>query len=164
MKVNLEEVFKLQNELDKHIHKEHNVSYAKIHTELKLALLVELAETANEIRSFKFWSFKKPSNKSVILEEYADGLHFITSLSIYYKVNPNFNITKLTKFKNKKEITNDFIKLFNLASKISCKVDVKKWYQLYLTFGLRLGFSLKEILKAYKTKCQINHQRQNQKY
>jgi dimeric dUTPase (all-alpha-NTP-PPase superfamily) len=47
------------------------------------ALLVELGEFANETRCFKFWSLKPASPKEVvILDEYADGMHFFLSLGI----------------------------------------------------------------------------------
>ena len=37
-----------------------------------LELLVELGELANETRCFKYWSSKGPSDKKIILEEFAD--------------------------------------------------------------------------------------------
>lgn len=164
MRLDLTKIFNLQRGLDKHIHKEHNVSYAKIHTELKLALIVELAETANEIRSFKFWSYKPSSAKPIVLEEYADGLHFINSLCIYYKVKPIFDVKVGKKFKNKREITKAFINIFKTACEISSPRQAKAWYASYLAFGFRLGFTFKEITKAYEAKCKVNHQRQESRY
>lgn len=164
MKYDLTKIFNLQRNLDKHIHSEHHVNYEKIHTELKLALIVELSETANEIRSFKFWSYKPSSAKPIVIEEYADGLHFINSLCIYYKVKPSFEIKTKPKFKNKKDITKAFINLFKSAAEISNPKQAKAWYAKYLEFGFRLGFSFKDITKAYEAKCKINHQRQDQKY
>lgn len=46
-----------------------------------LAFVVEIGECANEVRSFKHWSKKGPSKRSVILEEYVDALHFLLSLT-----------------------------------------------------------------------------------
>lgn len=164
MKIDLTNLFKQQEVLDKHIHVQHNVNYAKIHTELKLALIVELAETANEIRSFKFWSNKAPSAKPIILEEYVDGIHFITSLCIYYKVKPLFDVKEQKQFSDKKSITNEFIKLFAEACKINSAGQAKAWYVKYLSFGFKCGFSIDEIQKAYDAKNQINHQRQENNY
>jgi dimeric dUTPase (all-alpha-NTP-PPase superfamily) len=45
-----------------------------------------MGELANEVRCFKFWSYKLPSEEKVILEEYVDGIHFITSLAIANEV------------------------------------------------------------------------------
>lgn len=46
-----------------------------------LAMMVEVGEMANEIRCFKHWSSKPASDKSVILEEYIDVLHFFLSIA-----------------------------------------------------------------------------------
>jgi dimeric dUTPase (all-alpha-NTP-PPase superfamily) len=54
MKIDLSDVLQLQAELDNAIQTKHGVNYKSIYDELKLALLVELSELANEIRSFKF--------------------------------------------------------------------------------------------------------------
>lgn len=164
MKINLNKIFEQQIVLDKHIHSQHDVNYDKIHTELKLALIVELAETANEIRSFKFWSNKPSSAKEIVLEEYVDGIHFITSLCIYYKVNPIFEVIEDKPFKNKRDITNAFIELFNEATLINSPNQSTAWYSKYLSFGLRLGFSVDDIIQAYEAKNKVNHQRQENNY
>ena len=46
-----------------------------------LALMVEMGEFANELKSFKFWSNKPPSPKEVHLEEFVDVLHFFLSIA-----------------------------------------------------------------------------------
>ena len=46
-----------------------------------LAMFVEMGEMMNEIRSFKFWSDKPSSHRTVIIEEYVDVLHFFLSLA-----------------------------------------------------------------------------------
>ena len=166
LKLNLTNLFTWQKELDKKIHIEHKVNYKKIVKDLKLALLVELSELANEIRSFKFWSYKKASPKNVILEEYVDGIHFITSLCIFYKVPSQFSIVwPQTKFKSKQEITNELLKLFELAKTLlNSKITLQNWYQKYLIFGFKLGFNQKEIIDAYNKNGLINFKRQTQKY
>ena len=164
MKIDLTKLFEQQKTLDQHIHSQHNVNYEKIHNELKLALVVELAETANEIRSFKFWSTKPSSAKPIVLEEYVDGIHFITSLCIYYKINPIFDVQEESKFENKIDITNAFIQLFKEACEIDNPNQAQAWYCKYLSFGLRMGFSVDEILNAYDAKNKINHQRQENNY
>ena len=164
MKLDLTKIFNLQRELDKHIHGQHNVSYDTIQPELKLALLVELAETANEIRSFKFWSFKGPSDKPIILEEYVDAIHFVTALGISHKCKEVFDLEQLPKFTTKREVTEAFNILFASVNTIKDGISTYAWYKSYLEFGLRLGFSPDDIVKAYEAKCIINHQRQDNKY
>lgn len=165
MNIDLTKIFEKQRELDSEIHKNHNVTYKTISHELRLALLVELGELANEIRSFKFWSNKKASDKDVILEEYVDGIHFITSLCILYKVKPVLSVQRfLNKFETPKEITDSFIELYKEGSKINLPYKAKQWYINYLKFGFRLGFSVQDIIDAYNMKCEINHTRQKNNY
>jgi hypothetical protein len=78
----LDELFSLQKGLDEEIHQKHHVDLRETHYKRILALLVELGEFANETRCFKFWSLKPASEKGVILDEYADGMHFFLSLGI----------------------------------------------------------------------------------
>jgi dimeric dUTPase (all-alpha-NTP-PPase superfamily) len=54
MIIDVNDILKLQAELDNTIQTKHHVTYQTIYEELQLALLVELGELANEVRSFKF--------------------------------------------------------------------------------------------------------------
>ncbi|MFT9495844.1 dUTP diphosphatase [Anaerosolibacter sp.] len=47
-----------------------------------LALHVEVSELANATRCFKYWSSKAPEKKEVLLDEYADILHFFLSVGL----------------------------------------------------------------------------------
>ncbi len=165
MRIDLTKIFDQQCELDKEIHAKHNVAYRTITRELKLALLVELAELANEIRSFKFWSNKGPSARETILEEYVDGIHFITSICIRYFVSPKFEVKRyLKKYQDKTEITKAFVWLFRKTCNINTSWKARCWYMNYLKFGFRLGFSMEEIVNAYEKKNQVNHDRQKNNY
>lgn len=165
MKIDLTKIFNQQRELDKEIHTKHHVSYRTINRELKLALLVELGELANELRSFKFWSTKGPSPREKVLEEYVDGIHFITSLCIRYIVSPKFEVKRyLNKYENPKEITKAFVWLFRKTCNINTAWKARYWYMNYLKFGFRLGFSMEEIINAYEKKNKVNHDRQKNNY
>lgn len=164
--INLSEIFDQQIKLDQHIHSNHHLSYADVFDELKLALAVELGELANEVRCFKFWSFKQPSAKDVILEEYVDGIHFITSLAVAKNVK-NYDqwlINVDSKQIDKKEITILFNQLFGHVNRLKNKLNIVKWYKNYIKLGYALGFNFDEIKAAYTKKNQINHQRQNNNY
>jgi dimeric dUTPase (all-alpha-NTP-PPase superfamily) len=54
MLIDLTDIFEKQGKLDANIHNKRKVSYSIIVDEIKLALLVELGELANEVRCFKF--------------------------------------------------------------------------------------------------------------
>ena len=163
---NLQQIFSQQIQLDKHIHENRDVTYKQVHKHLKLALIVELCELANEVRSFKFWSIKKPSSNDILLEEYVDGIHFITSLCIYHKMkNYKFLMpANLKSINNKDILTNKFTLLIKKACEINDKKSAKKWYLEYLKFGYLLGFNIDQIIDAYNKKNMINHKRQNENY
>lgn len=78
----LEDLLKLQKELDAYILSQHDTTLdpKNLLTDTILALQVEVSELANETRCFKHWSRKGASEKSIILEEYVDVLHFFLSL------------------------------------------------------------------------------------
>ena len=78
----LTDLYIKQKELDLEIAKNHNINYENTRNKRVLALLVELGEFANTTRTFKFWSNKGPEAKEVMLDEFADGLHFLLSLGI----------------------------------------------------------------------------------
>ena len=164
MVINLTDIFKEQVKLDHNIHQNHNVTYQTVIEEIKLALLVELGELANEVRCFKFWSNKGPSDKITILEEYVDGIHFITSMCIRENIEGIFEIREMSKNTNKKDITKLFNDLFDLSNKLSARQDIIHWYQLFLELGYVLGFNLNDIKDAYINKNKVNHQRQLDNY
>ena len=76
-----------QKKLDQLIFQTHHQSYQKTFQKRKVAFLIEMAEFMNETRVFKFWSFKPPSCREVLLEEYVDGLHFLLSLANDLTIN-----------------------------------------------------------------------------
>jgi dimeric dUTPase (all-alpha-NTP-PPase superfamily) len=164
-KMQLEELFNMQQALDQHIEEKHDLQEEDLFNRKVLALLVELGELANETRCFKFWSVKPSSEKSVVLEEFVDGVHFILSLGIVcgfekrqYTVHTEptalnvseqflFIYEKINDFKNSK---ND--------------LDFKTLLEAYLQLGTLLGISYEEMEKAYFKKNEVNYQRQQNNY
>ena len=82
MKIDLTDLYQAQRQLDEHIQTQHGVDYRSTRSKRTLALLVEVGELINETRAFKFWSLKAPSEKPIIVDEYADGIHFFLSLGL----------------------------------------------------------------------------------
>lgn len=50
-------------------------------TNTMLALIVEVSELANEVRTFKHWSAKPMSERDIILAEFSDCMHFVASIA-----------------------------------------------------------------------------------
>jgi dimeric dUTPase (all-alpha-NTP-PPase superfamily) len=161
--MNFSNLFKLQEDLDKRIRKQHGLVDESLLSKKVLALYVELAELANETRCFKFWSEKKPSNKDVILEEYVDCLHFILTLGLENNfidievegTNSNLDIT--SQFLNLYVDINDFIICYSRDHYITLFED-------FLGLGNSLGFTANEMEEAYYKKNHINHVRQDEGY
>ena len=74
------EMFASQKELDMKIDYEHGLKNEEVFNKKVMSLIVEICELANEIKFFKFWSYKKPSPKEKILDEYSDCIHFLLSI------------------------------------------------------------------------------------
>lgn len=87
--INLEELLKMQNDLDIEILEKYNSrtslnrfpkEQSDFLTERLLAMIVEISELANATRCFKYWSLKPAEPKERLIDEYADCLHFLLSL------------------------------------------------------------------------------------
>ena len=82
--IKLEELFELQNDLDKYIVEksmmkiEHNDMYFL--KDRITALFTEVAEFANATRCFKYWSKKPAESKDRLIDEYVDIFHFWLSI------------------------------------------------------------------------------------
>ena len=159
----LQSLFDMQKSLDTYIQTEKNISH-DVFLEKGLALLVELAELANETRCFKFWSSKGPSEKEVILEEYVDSIHFLLSLGIEMNFDdleswpvdhPEESLTLL--FLHTQSSINQFLKEPTKAN----FEDIWSWYGAVAS---NLGFTHEQIINAYLDKNEKNYERQRSGY
>lgn len=129
---------------------------------MMLALLVELGETANEWRGFKYWS-KDQSPRPKLLEEYVDGLHFVLELGL----DLGFVFDQVTIFYECENITKQFLHIYNQVLEVmlhKSKYTYLVLVRLYLGLGEMLGFTSDQIEAAYLEKNRINHERQNNGY
>lgn len=86
----IKDLYDMQEKLDAYIILKNNpdITLKELLTDTLLALQVEVSELANATRSFKHWSRKGPENKEILLEEYADILHFFLSLGLQLGFSP----------------------------------------------------------------------------
>jgi len=161
--MNLQKLFAMQKSLDHYIQTEKRIEH-DVFLEKGLALLIELAELANETRCFKFWSSKGPSERDVLLEEYVDSIHFLLSLGIEMNLNelelwpedhPEESLTLL--FLHTQSSINQFL----LEPNNDNYVDVWSWYGAIAT---NLGFTHEEVMRAYVEKNEKNYERQRNGY
>lgn len=160
-------IIKLQTELDQKIASTRLIQEnPTILNDKFLALMIEIAEFANEQRCFKYWSSKSASEKSILLEEYIDGFHFI--ISIVNSCNLATEIlTFKTNFQDYQNLTLAFLDLFATTLKLQERKDLatfEKWFNIYYTIGHKCNFTSDDIFNAYLAKNKINHSRQEQNY
>lgn len=163
MEINLEELYQLQAGLDADIAQKHGVTYESTHSKRLLALIVELGELANETRCFKYWSNKGPSEKSIVMDEYADGLHFLLSLGIPLHARKNKYEIK----RSGKDLTLQFHDLYQAATRLLSDYTLESYedcFQKYLNLAADLGSTSDDIIEAYKSKLKVNYHRQETNY
>ncbi|MGL5268787.1 MAG: dUTP diphosphatase [Spiroplasma sp.] len=166
-KKQLEAIINLQTELDLRIAKTRMISNSSnqdILTAKFLALLVEIAEFANEQRCFKYWSSRPASSKEILLEEYIDGFHFIISIANNLKLD----IINLKIVEREYENLNlAFLDLFALTLRLLQEknlVAINQWFNSYYSIAKLCKFTGDDIFNGYLEKNKINHLRQEQNY
>ena len=161
--MNLQKLFTMQKSLDAYIQSEKGITH-DVFLDKGLALIVELAELANETRCFKFWSEKGPSAKETILEEYVDSIHFLLSLGIDMNLSdleswpaakPEESMTLL--FLHTQSAINQFL----LEPAMDNYKDIWSWYG---SIAATLGFTYEEVVQAYIEKNEKNYERQRTGY
>lgn len=162
--MDLTKLFAMQRELDEAISQRNDLSFENTnkakekynHMKL-LALLVETAEFANEVQSFKYWKYKKEINHEKVLEEFADILHFLGSFAYKYEVYPMIDPLIISEDIN--------VQIGNLFSAISSSMNNINKYNIAGMIALALGcakllnYSEEEIMKWYHIKNQKNYER-----
>ncbi|WP_432358200.1 dUTP diphosphatase [Sporosarcina sp. UB5] len=156
-------LFKMQRELDTYIQKNQSIT-EDVFKEKGLALLVELAELANETRCFKFWSSKGPSEKEVILEEYVDSIHFILSLGIEKELD---SLKEWPVGEVMGDLTEVFLKTVTAIQEFIAKSDMESYKNVWIHYAAiakKIGISYIEIMQAYVEKNEENYKRQQTGY
>ncbi|WP_416827668.1 dUTP diphosphatase [Ectobacillus polymachus] len=163
--MDLLQLFKLQKELDDRIVSEHKLEGKHLLEEKTLALLVEVGELANETRCFKYWSNKPASERSIVLEEYVDGLHFILSIGIDLGVDKNFLFYKCTQ--SNQSAVELFLDVYTKVITFHEQPSITNYIELFTSFillGEALDFSQEDMETAYLAKNEKNHKRQENGY
>ena len=163
MAIVLDELFIAQGKLDERIANDHNVTYQSTRSKRIMALIVEIGELANTTRCFKYWSNKGPEKEEIVLDEYADGLHFFLSLGI--DIGTNKKTYKITKHLD--DLTSQFHLIYHNIDTFYKKQDERSYikaFQSFLNLLPLLGFRWNKLKEAYYKKLQVNYDRQNNNY
>lgn len=163
MLCDLTDLYVKQRELDEEIARNHNVTYESTRNKRTLSLLVELGEFANSTRTFKYWSNKGPESKERVLDEFADGLHFLLSLGI----DQGFIVNTIEVEDDETNLTDNLLRTYELTSIFYLDKTLNNYLALaisYLRALFKLGYSWEEASDAYYKKLQENHNRQENNY
>ncbi|MGF2716451.1 dUTP diphosphatase [Bacillus cereus] len=179
--VNLSDLFDLQKVLDDRIVLEHPIQEKEDRLGKKfLALSVELYEWINELpETFKYWSNKKNKYEES-LKEYVDGLHFILSigLEIGFDTTQDIHVHYPTALLGDETVVGALHQKFMLFNALINKTYVyvenpnkhfrneayKDMLSAYLKLGEEVGYRFEDVVKFYKDKNEVNHERQNNNY
>ena len=163
MKIELEELFKAQAKLDQTIADNHHISYQTTRHRRIMACLVEIGELANATRCFKYWSNKGKESDEIVLDEYADGLHFFLSLGVDIKTSKrSYNLTK-----HLDDTTDQFLLIYRRLDEFYKKQDDRSYikaFQAFLNLLPLLGYKWPELREAYYKKLGVNYNRQETNY
>lgn len=162
-KIILDELFKAQEKLDATIAENHHISYATTRHRRLMACYVEIGELANATRCFKYWSNKVSEPEDIVLDEFADGLHFFLSLGVDIKTSKrSYNLTK-----HADNLTDQFLEVYHRLDVFRKKQDDAsfiKAFQSFLNLLPLLGYSWKKLERAYYKKLGVNYNRQETNY
>lgn len=161
--MNIQQLFMMQKELDEFIEQTQNIQQ-NVFQEKGLALMVELAELANETRCFKFWSTKGPSAREVILEEYVDSIHFILSLGLLKNYT---TIEKWPVIEEQRHLTATFLETQGAILAFIQQPTEDRYLAIWQCYGLlayNLGFTFEDVVRAYVEKNEENYNRQRTGY
>jgi dimeric dUTPase (all-alpha-NTP-PPase superfamily) len=178
--MNLNELFSRQAELDNRIVEEHKLHDQDLKKRKILAGIVELAETANEGRWFKFWSkdqkartFASDSDPTAglyrewnpLLEEYTDVIHFVISVALEYGYTEHaYAEPKQTDLTDR---ALDIVYLLSSLPYIQEKVrhrHIRLIFDYVIALGEQFGFTEQMVIDAYYEKNKENFRRQEVGY
>ena len=159
----LKKMYQKQLELDMEIAKNHHISYEVTKDKRILALLVELGELANATRCFKFWSFKPSEEKARVLDEYADGLHFLLSIGLAY----GYQVDSIEVEEENSNPTDAILRSYHYINEFYNDRSFAKYCKMfegYLKILATLGYDWSDAYDAYFLKLEENHHRQETNY
>ncbi len=161
--MNLNKIFGMQMLLDKAIMKAHGEkSIMRIKEKRIVALLVELGEFANEYSAFKYWKKNKTIDEAKLIEEFVDGIHFLSTMAI--ELNSAFNIEPIILNEDKSiQLLETFKEISSLSNDYS-KKQIEKCLGLYLGIAEQLNISENQIEDFYIVKNKTNFERIKNNY
>lgn len=136
---------------------------------VRLALLVELGELANELNEWKYWKQSRKVDMNNVKGELADCLHFALS-NLYIKNNKDLDVLRnlidslcgaITHINFSSISITELLEYCFSAVNYEKYQNVLKW--LFI-IGEKLGMNFEDIVNCYYEKYKINLERQSKNY
>ena len=139
--MDIKKMLEAQKELDKANMKKGGLTEYPLEM-AQTAYRVELGELLQEWKQFKYWKLNKGEiDREKMLEEWADCMHFALSLFIQEEIEED--ISEYCSYLETYEIIERCFNLYFVLENT-------------LALGLKLGYTLEELEKAYWKKNKIN--------
>lgn len=158
-----------QMKLDNFIYESNNILNVEglLYDKL-VALDVELGEFMNEIKSFKYWKKNKLIDKSKVIEEACDCLHFVLSIANDLDINLSHSLV-VTMEQLKANDINTIYRYIKATIWKDIYTDdnyesIRKLVPLLVIILEELGFTYNDLLSEYDRKYEINIKRQVEGY
>lgn len=165
--MNLDKMLEDQKDLDTAIFKNAGITEYPLEN-IKLALLTEIGELANEWQGFKYWKKGKAVNRKRLLDEFADCLHFSLSLeNVLHQVSQYVikNLDEIIKMLDVQCQNKDIIEGFKLVFGGVLNIQDDSVILLnIIALGRYLDISLDEMESCYYKKHKENYLRQENGY
>jgi dimeric dUTPase (all-alpha-NTP-PPase superfamily) len=164
LNMNIENLLMMQQELDmviaKNLNMEEDFNSVETVDQRVFALKVELGEFANETGWFKYWKRSHVMDRDKTLEEHADVMHFLLSVGNSRK----YNFIKEINPGPWSKVPLNRLFCYMMENAYDSSGKWKNAFEHLICIGLKLGFTEKEMLQAYKDKNAENHARQKRGY
>ncbi len=155
--MNFKKILEMQKALDENIQNTHNVKAEEVVINKIVALVVEVAEFANEIQTFKYWKKQKNVNDKLVLEEFVDGIHFLLSLTITLDASTIIEPIIVSK-DEVEQLAQVFVETSKLKEEFT-KAQVEKAFGVYMGIAKMIGLKDKDIEEFYIEKNKVNFER-----
>lgn len=163
----LQKYFSYQSEIDDRIIHEKHLMGRDLFSKNRIALMVEIAELANEFpETFKYWSNKKNQYKKALIE-LVDIFNITLSIGLYFGKVPGqyvYHVSYMPINSHRHLKLEDVFKEFMVSA---ANIEPKNYVMFmndFLALIHTLGFSWEEFEDAYYAKLEINHDRQANGY
>jgi dimeric dUTPase (all-alpha-NTP-PPase superfamily) len=152
-------LLEMQKELDiaiaQNLGMEDEFNSVEIVDQRVFALKVELGEWANTTGWFKYWKLSHVTNKEEELEEQADFTHFLLSIGNSRK----YNFIKEIQPERWMKVPEGRLFIYLMENPYDSSGKWVNAFEQLICIGLKRGYTVEEMVQAYKSKNAENYSR-----